>query len=173
LLESAAEPGLEEHWWVQSRQATNPFQESDSISNYFRRGMQDRVFHHNCALYGGNSGGPILIEGTDIAVGMPYSFEPNSVMRPFNDVFATGAHISDFVRRFGAFPGFLQSLVVKRFALLNGLVDLFGDAFVFHRGFHETYGRCRESSDPWGARPMVTNRAADPSFPQKGKTPVC
>jgi hypothetical protein len=96
---------VSENCWVQSRQATNPFQESDSISNYFRRGMQDRVFHHNCALYGGNSGGPILIEGTDIAVGMPYSFESNSVMRPFNDVFATGAHISDFVRRFGQVLG--------------------------------------------------------------------
>lgn len=31
----------------------------------------DKVFRHNCSTYGGNSGGPMMIEGTRIVIGIP------------------------------------------------------------------------------------------------------
>ncbi|MEY4630143.1 MAG: Trypsin-like peptidase domain, partial [Pseudomonadota bacterium] len=36
---------------------------------------KDVSFLHDCSTYGGNSGGPILIEGTDIVVGMPTTYD--------------------------------------------------------------------------------------------------
>lgn len=36
------------------------------------------VAYHNCSIYGGNSGGPILREGTKIVLGLPTSYFPGS-----------------------------------------------------------------------------------------------
>jgi hypothetical protein len=36
--------------------------------------MKETHFLHNCSTYGGNSGGPMVLEGTDIAIAMPSSF---------------------------------------------------------------------------------------------------
>jgi hypothetical protein len=34
-------------------------------------------FKHNCTLYGGNSGGPVILEGTTTIIGLPYTYVPN------------------------------------------------------------------------------------------------
>lgn len=39
--------------------------------------MNDASAKHNCTTYGGNSGGPMIAEGTDIAVGLPFTYYPN------------------------------------------------------------------------------------------------
>jgi len=41
--------------------------------------MNDKVFRHDCSTYGGNSGGPMLIEGTRIVVGSPDQYIPGSI----------------------------------------------------------------------------------------------
>jgi hypothetical protein len=38
--------------------------------------MVDRSSLHNCSTYGGNSGGPMILEGTNVAIGLPFTYAP-------------------------------------------------------------------------------------------------
>jgi hypothetical protein len=40
--------------------------------------IDDEVFRHDCSTYGGNSGGPMMIEGTRTVVGIPDQYRPGS-----------------------------------------------------------------------------------------------
>jgi hypothetical protein len=40
--------------------------------------IDDKVFRHDCSTYGGNSGGPMMIEGTRTIVGIPDQYRPGS-----------------------------------------------------------------------------------------------
>jgi hypothetical protein len=62
--------------------------------------MSDRSAKHNCTTYGGNSGGPMIAEGTSIAVGLPFTYYPdNYTSYDEKDVtnHAIMAKMSDFV----------------------------------------------------------------------------
>jgi len=43
---------------------------------YPRFGYVSPPASHNCSTWGGNSGGPVLLEGTDVVVGMPATYDP-------------------------------------------------------------------------------------------------
>ena len=63
----------------------------------------DEAAWHNCSIYGGNSGGPILAEGTDIVVGLPNEFiegDPGTINRDWNSEGSFMVKMSDFVRTF-------------------------------------------------------------------------
>lgn len=84
-----------ENCWIVNEVASNPFVGTEA----FDKGMQDDVYGHNCSVFGGNSGGPMKIEGSDIVVGQPYSFRRIFVPLPFTDQ-SYGAVASDLVADF-------------------------------------------------------------------------
>jgi hypothetical protein len=43
---------------------------------YFREALRQNIFGHNCSVYGGNSGGPIVLEDTTTVVGLPITYYP-------------------------------------------------------------------------------------------------
>jgi hypothetical protein len=57
---------------------------------------------HNCSTYGGNSGGPMLIDGTRLAVGLPFTYVPGDFAPNGAENLGTAAHMArmaDFVKR--------------------------------------------------------------------------
>jgi hypothetical protein len=46
--------------------------------------INDKVFRHDCSTYGGNSGGPMMIEGTRTVIGIPDQYKPGST--PTSDI---------------------------------------------------------------------------------------
>jgi hypothetical protein len=63
----------------------------------------DTSGRHNCTTYGGNSGGPMIMESTDIAIGLPFTYKPGD----FNQTPAFDASnaawialMSEFVEKF-------------------------------------------------------------------------
>ena len=63
----------------------------------------DQTFTHNCSTYGGNSGGPMFLEGTRIAVGIPDTYAPNDFSQRQRDQRAAqGVLASGFVADFRA-----------------------------------------------------------------------
>lgn len=63
--------------------------------------VDDRTFTHNCSTYGGNSGGPMFLEGTRIAIGIPDTYAPNDFsQRARNERAAQGVLAADFVADF-------------------------------------------------------------------------
>lgn len=43
---------------------------------YYRDQLKQTRHRHNCSVYGGNSGGPILLEGTNYVIGLPVTYYP-------------------------------------------------------------------------------------------------
>ncbi len=69
-------PTVTENCWLQK---------NDDQSGNHPDGNRDQKGRHNCTVYGGNSGGPMLIESTDIVVGLPSTYTPEDfVQRPPN-----------------------------------------------------------------------------------------
>lgn len=63
--------------------------------------VDDKTFTHNCSTYGGNSGGPMFIEGTRIAIGIPDTYAPNDFsQRARNERAAQGVLAADFAADF-------------------------------------------------------------------------
>jgi hypothetical protein len=62
--------------------------------------MSDKSALHNCTTYGGNSGGPMVIEGTDTIVGLPFTYQPNDYKERSPTEIKTASHMAlmaDFV----------------------------------------------------------------------------
>lgn len=75
---------------------------ADSASNLYKDTI-DPSARHNCTTYGGNSGGPILHEGTRDVVGLPISYEPeDGTMHSVNDLSSAAymARMADFTLYF-------------------------------------------------------------------------
>lgn len=49
----------------------------DPEVTYFREALRQNKFGHNCSVYGGNSGGPMLLEDTTTVVGLPITYYPD------------------------------------------------------------------------------------------------
>ena len=67
-----------------------------------QHGLTNLVALHNCSTYGGNSGGPMMIEGTRVVVGLPSSFLPADFTKYPADLLFTAADIVrmvDFIER--------------------------------------------------------------------------
>lgn len=83
-----------ENCWILQSDANSPYAAQD-------QGLSDPTSRHNCSTYGGNSGGPMMIEGTNIVVGLPFSYSKD--LRPRQaDNLATAAYMTrmaDFVAR--------------------------------------------------------------------------
>lgn len=52
---------------------------------------------HNCSVYGGNSGGPIMIEGTRTVLGLPTSYFPGMFTKKSSDLTAGMDSTVDFI----------------------------------------------------------------------------
>lgn len=71
-------------------------------SPFKNRGLLDESARHNCSTFGGNSGGPMIIEGTRIVAGLPLSFNPYDFTRyPADEVITSAflARMDGFVAR--------------------------------------------------------------------------
>ncbi len=63
--------------------------------------MFDRSALHNCMTWGGNSGGPMVLEGQDAVVGLPFTYLPNDLAQSKHADSSSAAHLAemaDFVR---------------------------------------------------------------------------
>ncbi len=60
-----ASPGANtvENCWIMNSSVPSPYSDTLDVSASY-----------NCTIYGGNSGGPVLIEGTNLAIGLPYTY---------------------------------------------------------------------------------------------------
>ncbi len=78
--------------WVQNPEATSIYSHIPQVKN-------DEVFTHNCSTYGGNSGGPMFIEGTRIAIGLPdvYTHDITNIPRTYS---AQGIRLDGFIEDF-------------------------------------------------------------------------
>ena len=64
--------------------------------------LREDSSRHNCTTYGGNSGGPMVLEGTNVAIGLPFTYSPNDyfLRDPWRISSASYlAQMADFVRR--------------------------------------------------------------------------
>lgn len=69
-------------------------------SPHSQAALSDRSSLHNCTTYGGNSGGPMMLEGTRVVLGLPFTYAPDDyhLRDPWDP--ATAAHLAqmaDFV----------------------------------------------------------------------------
>ncbi|MCI5127689.1 MAG: hypothetical protein D3907_04135, partial [Candidatus Electrothrix sp. AUS3] len=85
---------ITENCWVQSSSVRNPYRGT----SYWDNGMQDEVFTHNCTTYGGNSGGPMIGEGTNVVFGMPYAYRPDDFNERSSSESTSAADLADFIR---------------------------------------------------------------------------
>lgn len=79
--------------WVLSEPVESPYARVNP-------NVLDRAVRHNCSTYRGNSGGPMYVEGTRDAIGLPFSFMENDYERRKAEDLKTSAHlalVSDFV----------------------------------------------------------------------------
>lgn len=99
-----AKPTATDNCWIRATDMPSPHA---NTAEYVTGGLFDRSYHHNCSTYGGNSGGPMIIEGTRTVVGLPFTFhreadplhltpEPQTKADGFNT--AAGAHVFDVVK---------------------------------------------------------------------------
>ncbi len=80
-----------ENCWVLDDDTSSPY--NDTV---------DRSARHNCTTWGGNSGGPMYLENTNIAIGLPYTYRPGDYTNYPQDDLKTSAWLakmSDFVDR--------------------------------------------------------------------------
>lgn len=84
---------LTQNCWVIEAKTRNIYDDPNVVD--------DRTFTHNCSTYGGNSGGPMFIEGTRIAIGIPDTYAPNDFsQRARNERAAQGVLAADFAADF-------------------------------------------------------------------------
>lgn len=84
---------LTENCWIVDKSANSPHQDLVDLSG-----------RHNCTTYGGNSGGPMIKVGTDIAVGEPFTYRPRNYKEYEADKVEDSAFIAlmaGFVERHG------------------------------------------------------------------------
>lgn len=62
----------------------------------------NQTFSHNCSTYGGNSGGPMVMEGTRIAIGLPNAYYPNNFTNRPDTNFVEGISLGKFAFKFKA-----------------------------------------------------------------------
>jgi hypothetical protein len=78
-----------ENCWILSDGLPSPYDD-----------LRDRSSLHNCSTYGGNSGGPMYVEGELDAVGLPFTYVPDDYHRrdPWDpETAAYMAQMADFV----------------------------------------------------------------------------
>lgn len=54
----------------------------------------DKSLRHNCTTYGGNSGGPMVVEGTREAIGLPFTYMPDDYQRRSATNLETAAYLA-------------------------------------------------------------------------------
>jgi hypothetical protein len=74
-------------------------QESKSSPHY---NLREESSLHNCTTYGGNSGGPMVLEGTNVAIGLPFTYSPGDYFLRDPWKLSSASHLAqmaDFIRR--------------------------------------------------------------------------
>jgi hypothetical protein len=64
-----------ENCWILSNDISYPYQGTI----YWKKGLQDPALWHNCSTFGGNSGGPVIIEGSNVVVGLPFTYDQTNI----------------------------------------------------------------------------------------------
>lgn len=65
--------------------------------------LLDTSSRHNCSTWGGNSGGPMILEESTVAIGLPFTYYPGNLNLHDAEMISTAAHLaqmSDFVQTF-------------------------------------------------------------------------
>jgi Trypsin len=89
---TAGDLKLSQNCWVQNPASTSIYQ--------MEVVRDDQVFKHNCSTYGGNSGGPMFLEGTRLAIGIPDSYKVNDYTSYSSTASAQGVRMVGFVKDF-------------------------------------------------------------------------
>jgi hypothetical protein len=84
---------ISQNCWVRSPASSNIY------GHFYPAKIKDKNFTHNCSTYGGNSGGPIALEGSNIVVGLPDAYSEN-ITNLSPDKSSQGVLISGFVNDF-------------------------------------------------------------------------
>ena len=74
----------------------------DAMSPYSTERILDGSARHNCSTYGGNSGGPMILEGSRIVLGLPFTYIPNDFTQNPPDRVESAAfmaRMADFIER--------------------------------------------------------------------------
>jgi hypothetical protein len=65
--------------------------------------LADHSSLHNCTTYGGNSGGPMYIEGSLDAIGLPFTYAPDDYTRRDPNDLSTAADLAQMADFVGTF----------------------------------------------------------------------
>lgn len=82
-----------DHCWTLTPAIDSPYKDYDIRT-------LDKSAQHNCSTYGGNSGGPMVRQGTRDAVGLPFTYAPDDYTRRSATDLTTAAYLAltaDFV----------------------------------------------------------------------------
>lgn len=84
-----------ENCWVLGANYESPYIGSEYV-------YRDIAALHNCSVYGGNSGGPMILEKTEVALGLPFTYSDDLQERSSSDLQTASnmAQMSDFVATF-------------------------------------------------------------------------
>jgi hypothetical protein len=83
---------VSENCWFTSGDHPTPHTHGE----WYEKGLRDLSFKYNCSVYGGNSGGPVIIEGTDIAIGLPYNYGKDEFENKSPDQTSDVAQLTSF-----------------------------------------------------------------------------
>lgn len=87
-----------DHCWVQN--PASEFNVYEFRPKVGEKKAKDVTFTHNCSTYGGNSGGPMFIAGTRIAIGLPDAYVPKDLKNRKAESSAQGILSSGFIKDF-------------------------------------------------------------------------
>jgi len=92
--QASGELMVTENCWVRAHSTVNPYAERFETT-------EDKNFLHNCSTYGGNSGGPMVLSGSLIALGLPNAYVPQVFRNRSSseDAGAEGIWMSAFVAK--------------------------------------------------------------------------
>lgn len=70
--------------------------------------MNDVSSLHNCTTWGGNSGGPMIQDGQDVVVGLPFTYSPGNYTERAENELRTASHMAQMADFVGTFRSTLE-----------------------------------------------------------------
>ncbi len=104
-----------DHCWVQ--EPSTDFNIYHGREGMGEKKSKDAIFTHNCSTYGGNSGGPMFIAGSRIAIGLPDGYVPLDFKNRKAESSVQGILSSGFVK------DFKSQMTKLKISIAKGSVD--------------------------------------------------